>query len=84
MAAKPTADEMQSLWQPFQAGSGTYELTGTMLTTRVVVAKNPALQGKGFIRYTIKLDGQNLWTTALENMEGKIEYPVTIKYVRIE
>jgi hypothetical protein len=84
VAGKPTAEEMQSQWGPFQAGAGTYELSGTTLTTRIIVAKNPAIQGKGFVRYSINLDGQHLWTTALENMEGTIEYPVTIKYVRVE
>jgi hypothetical protein len=81
---KPTAEEMQAQWGPFAANAGTYELSGTTLTTRVIVGKNPATQGKGFTRYTIKLDGQNLWTTQIENQGGKIANPNTIKYVRIE
>jgi hypothetical protein len=52
------------------------------LTTTVLVARNPALQAKDLIRYTVKLDGQNLWVTAVENTQGKIEYPVTIKFAR--
>jgi hypothetical protein len=77
---KPTYEEMQSQWGPFQANSGTYELSGTTLTLRQIVAKNPALQTKGFTRYTIKLDGQNLWATLVETSgTGKIEYPATVK-----
>ena len=84
VADKPTAEEMLAAWGPLQAGSGTYELSGTTLTTRNIVSKTPSLQGKGLTRYTIKLDSQNLWATVVENMDGKVEYPVTIKYVRVE
>ena len=83
--AKPTAEEMQAQWGPFQAQAGTYELSGTTLTRRAIVAKNPANQtGKAVIRSTIKVDGNNLWITTTENATGKIEYPGTIKYVRVE
>ena len=84
VAQKPTSEEMAAHWGPVTANAGTYELSGTTLTTRVTVAKNPAIQGKGFTRYTIKLDGQNLWTTQIENTEGKIANPTTVKYVRVE
>jgi hypothetical protein len=81
---KPTAEEMQTQWGPFAANAGTYELSGTTLTLRPIVAKNPAIQGKSFVRFTIKLDGNNLWTTQTETSTGKTEYPTTIKYVRVE
>ena len=81
---KPTAEEMQAQWGPFAANAGTYEFSGTTLTLRQIVAKNPANQAKGFIRYTVKHDGSNLWMTQVENSAGKIEYPNTVKYVRVE
>jgi len=81
---KPTAEEMQAAWGPFGAVAGTYEVSGTTVTARAIVAKNPAVQGKGFTRYAMKLDGQNLWLTQLDNDQGKIEYPNTVKYVRVE
>ena len=81
---KPTPEEMQTSWGPFTANAGTYELSGTTLTTRPIVAKNPVFQGKGVNRSTIKLDGQNLWITGLENADGKIANPSTIKFVRVE
>jgi hypothetical protein len=82
---KPTAEEMQSQWGPFAANSGTYELSGTTLTRRAMVAKNPSAQGgKNFTRYTIKLDGSNLWMTAVETAAGKAADAATVKYVRVE
>jgi hypothetical protein len=83
---KPTHEEMQSQWAPFQANAGTYEVSGTTLTTRAIVAKNPSFQAKGVNRYTIKLDGQNLWTTLVETSASatKIEYPTTVKWMRVE
>ena len=44
----------------------------------VFVAKNPIVQGKGFVRFTIKLDSQNLWTTPLENSRGKVPNRSTV------
>lgn len=84
VAGKPTAEEMQSQWGPFQANAGTYEISGTTLTMRPTVAKNPALQGKVPLRSTIKLDGNNLWMTLVEGPTGKVENPATVKYVRVE
>ena len=85
VAAKPTAEEMQAQWGPFNANAGTYELAGNILTRHVIVAKNPAAQGaKTFSKATIKLDGNNLWITTTETQGGKTEYPATVKYVRIE
>jgi hypothetical protein len=81
---KPTLEEVMAHWGPFTAGAGTYELSGTTLTTRQAVAKNPAIQGKGFARWTVKFDGQNLWTTQIENQNGKVANPTTVKYVRVE
>jgi hypothetical protein len=85
VAGKPTAEEMQAQWGPFAANAGTYELSGTTLTRRAIVAKNPANQyGKVGTRSTIKLDGNNLWITTTENVTGKVEYPSTFKYMRVE
>jgi len=85
VTGKPTAEEMQTQWGPFGANAGTFELSGTTLTRRAMVAKNPAIQGgKNFSRGTIKLDGNNLWITVVETQAGKTENPATIKYVRVE
>jgi hypothetical protein len=86
VAGKPTAEEMQAQWGPFNASSGTYELTGTTLVRHAIVAKNPAFQGSktAVLRSTIKLDGTNLWLTTTETAAGKVSDPNTVKYVRVE
>ncbi len=85
IAGKPTAEEMQAQWGPFAANAGTYELVGTTLTRRAIVAKNPANQHQKVVtRSTIKLDATNLWLTTTENVTGKIANPSTVKYVRAE
>jgi Lipocalin-like domain len=81
---KPTLEELQSRWGPFVANAGTYEVSGETLTRQLVVAKEPANQGKGVNRDTIKLDGNNLWLTQVESARGKVANPATIKYVRVE
>jgi len=81
---KPTAQEMQSIWGPFNAGAGTYELSGTSVTVRFIVAKDPEFQRKGLLRFTTKLDGNNLWMTLVESFQTEVTNPVTVKYVRIE
>jgi hypothetical protein len=82
---KPTLEELQAEWGPFVANAGTYEIVGTTLTLRAIVAKNPRAQSeKNFTRLTVKLDGNNLWLTPVDTEAGKIPNPVTSKYVRIE
>jgi hypothetical protein len=82
---QPTLEELQSRWGPFAANAGTYELLGSVLTLRAVVAKDPRAQSQqNFTRLTVKLDGNNLWLTPMENEAGKIPNPVTNKFVRVE
>ena len=82
--AKATHEEMQAAWAPYTANSGTYELSGSTLVMRPMVAKNPAAQGNAVNRATIKLEGDNLWMTLIDTAAGKVQYPTTTKYVRVE
>jgi hypothetical protein len=85
VAGKPSADEMLAQWGPFAANAGTYELSGSTLTRRAIVAKNPVNQHQKVVtRSTIKLDGNSLWITTTENVTGKVPNPNTVKYVRVE
>jgi hypothetical protein len=82
---KPTVEELQAEWGPFVANAGTYEIVGTTLTLHAIVAKNPRAQSANNItRLTLKLDGNYLWLTPVENEAGKIPNPVTSKFVRVE
>ena len=84
-ATQATREELVAAWGPFTSNSGTYELAGSTLPMRHIVAKNADNQGKGVTRATIKLEGDNLWMTVPE-VPGipKIEYPTSAKYVRVE
>jgi hypothetical protein len=81
---KATVEELRARWGPFIANAGTYEVSGDTLTSKVIVAKGPALQGKMVGRATFKLEGNNLWMTVVEGATGKVENPTTVKYVRVE
>ena len=82
---KPTLEELQAEWGPFVANAGTYEISGSTITLRAIVAKNPRAQrDKNFTKLTVKLDGNHLWLTPLETETGRIPNPVTSKYVRVE
>ena len=82
---KPTLEELQAEWGPFVANAGTYEVSGTTVTLRAIVAKNPRAQrDKNFTTLTFKIEGNNLWLTPVETEAGPIPNPVTSKYVRVE
>jgi hypothetical protein len=82
---RPTLEELQARWGPFAANAGTYELSGSTLTLRVLVSKNPSEQRDGaFAKLTMKVDGNTLWLTPFENNAGPIVAGVTSKYVRVE
>jgi hypothetical protein len=84
-AGKATVEDLQARWGPFQANAGTYELVGSTLTLRVMVAKNPVEQrGGAFARLTVKMDGDRLWLTPIENSAGRIVAGVTTEYLRVE
>lgn len=52
-------------WQQFNSSSGTYEIKGTTLTTKPMVAKNESVMAGPGMRYEFKLDGANtLWLTS--------------------
>jgi hypothetical protein len=70
---------------PFQANAGTQKRSGDTLTLRPIVAKNPAEQRQGqFARLTVKIDGDRLWLTPIENSAGPIAAGVTTEYVRVQ
>ena len=82
---KPTVEELQARWGPFAANAGTYELSGDTLTLRGFVAKEPAAQGpERFARLRVKLEGNILSLTPIENDAGRIVAGVTSRFVRVE
>jgi hypothetical protein len=82
---KPTLEELLARWGPFAANAGTYELSGDTLTLRALVSKEPRDQVQGgFARLRLKLDGNTLSLTPIENAAGRIAAGVTSRYVRVE
>jgi hypothetical protein len=81
---KATVEELLARWGPFQANAGTYELSGSTLTLRLLVSNNPAGQRGTFARLTVKMEGDRLWLTPIENAAGRIVAGVTTEYVRVE
>ena len=85
VTGQPTVEELQAEWGPFAANAGTYEISGTTLTLRAIVAKSPRAQTEGNLtRLGIRLDGNNLWLTPIDTEAGRITAPVTSKYERVE
>ena len=83
-ADKATADDLRAAWGPFFAEAGTYEVAGTLMTMRPIVAKNPAAMVRGAYRtYTFKLAGDTIWVTAQGSEKGPVDQ-VKIKAVRVE
>jgi hypothetical protein len=68
-------------WQQFNASSGTYEIKGTTLTTKPMVAKNESVMAGPGMRYEFKLDGNTLWLTS-KFEDGKTT--TQIKLTRLE
>ena len=82
---KAGADELRAVWGPFVGETGTYEITGNVITMRPIAAKNPAAMAPGaFNTWSYRLAGDTLWVTAKENQNGPIANPVTVKAVRVE
>ena len=83
--AKATADELRTVWGPFVAEAGTYELSGNTVTMHPQVSKSPAAMAAGaFIVCSFKIDGNTLWISQQRNQAGAYSSPVTFKLVRVE
>jgi hypothetical protein len=84
-ASKATAAELNAVWGPFTANSGTYEISGDTLTIHQMVAKNPGVMRSGsFTTYSMKLQGNTLTLTQTKNQNGPVNNPTTTKLTRVE
>lgn len=80
----PTATELLSIWSPFSANAGTFEVSGDVMTRRPLVAKNPDAMAPGaFNEYTFRLVADTLWVTTARNETGPARNPTTVRYVRV-
>ena len=66
----PTNEEKMAAFDSFWGNSGTYEVTGDVLTTRPVVARMPNFMAGGFERYQFRIDGNTLMLTSKSTDEN--------------
>ena len=72
-----------AIWAPFFAGVGTYEIEGTTITSRGVIAKEPIKPGS-FATLDFKFEGDTLLLTAKTDENGPVATPYTMKLERLE
>jgi len=78
----PTDEQVLAAWRPFNANAGTYEVSGSDLTTTVVVAKSPnATANNNTNTTTFELDGDTLYRTFTNPNNGNT---FRLKLVRVE
>jgi hypothetical protein len=93
-AATATDAEKLTAYDTFIANSGSYEVTGDMITMRPLVAKNPSFMDGGSDRFQYRTAGDTLWLidppTDLTYIIGgqPVQVPqagtVTLKLLRVE
>ena len=83
--SKATAADLNSVWGPLTANSGTYEIKGGTLTTHPMVAKNPAVMASGNAFTTsFKIEGKTLTLTTITGLRGPVTNPTTLTLTRVE
>lgn len=80
--ASPEA--LLAAWNPFTANAGTFEVSGSTMTRRPIVAKNPDAMGPSvWNEYSFRLQADTLWITPTRTESGPARNPSTVKYVRL-
>ncbi len=62
-AEQPTNQEKVPAFDSFVANTGTYEVMGSTLTIRPIVARYPNFMAGGFDKYQFRIEGNTLWLT---------------------
>lgn len=79
-----TAEDILTVWNPFTANAGTFEISGNTMIRRPLVAKNPDTMAPGaFNEYTFRLSADTLWVTTVGTEGGAARNPATMRYVRV-
>jgi hypothetical protein len=80
-----TDTERLAAFRPLMSKAGTYEVSGTRLTTHTLVANNPTTMHPGNSDiYSFKLEGNTLWITDVNEGGQPSTNPVTLKFTRVE
>lgn len=76
-------EQLLAAWNPFAANAGPYEVSGSTMIRRPIVAKSPAAMGPGvFNEYTFRMSADTLWITSVGTETGPSTNPMTVRYVR--
>ena len=59
----PTNEEKVKAFDSLVANSGTYEVSGSALNVRPMVARSPNFMAGGSSKYEFRVEGSNLWLT---------------------
>ena len=92
---EPTSEEKVKAFDSFIANTGTYEVSGSTITIRPIVARSPNFMAGGFSKYQFRVEGSNLWltekSTDLNTRIGQQVVPLSrpasetrLKLVRVE
>jgi hypothetical protein len=71
-------------WQPFAANAGTYEIKGSTLTRRLIVAKNVEVQTGPPIVSEFKLEGNNTLWLITKGAAGQPASETRMRLTRVE
>ena len=80
LSDEPSDAERLEAWGPFRANAGTYEVTGSTVTFRAIVAKNPNNEGSRTWTNTYRIEGDTFWMT-FETATGA---EIRVTYLRLE
>lgn len=85
-ANKATADELRSMWGFLLANSGTYDITGDLITIHPIAAKSPVVMKPGATEvYRFHIDGKTMTLQQVRNARGvTVENAEVRKFVRVE
>src|SRR6185312_3506540 len=83
---KATADELRAMWGPMLANTGTYEISGDLMTIHPVAAKFPVVMKPGGNEvYRFHIEGKTLTLQQVRNARGvEVQSAVVRKFVRVE
>lgn len=79
-----SAADLLTVWNPFSANAGTFEVSGNTMTRRPIVSKSPDAMAPGaFNEYTFRLSADTLWVTTARTETGPARNPATVRYTRV-
>jgi hypothetical protein len=79
-----TAEALATIWNPFTANAGTFEISGETMTRRPLVAKDPSSMAPGvFNEYLFHVVADTMWITPTRNETGEARAPSTVRYMRV-